>query len=609
MTPFTVGETLWGSLVSCGRLSIGPLPRLQPAGGGSQPPRRLSTCPTFLLLLLAGPALAAGAASAIKVDQVGYPTGVPKLALVASKSAGSEFTVRRVSDGGVVLRGSLPAPVDDPDSGDRVQAADFSRLTAAGKYYLEIADVGRSWEFAIGPDVYGRAWYLAMRSYYGQRCGTAVDLGREFPGFKYEACHLEGAWHASSGKSGARASKAGWHDAGDYGRYVVNSGITTGTLLWTWEMFAPQVRGVKLNLPETGNGTPDILNEIRWNLEWMLTMQDEDGGVWHKQTSEGFPGFIMPEKDKLVSYVVGSGAEPFKTSCATGDLAAVMAIAGRAYKPFDAAFAARSLRAAENAWTWLGKFPSVRFRNPPGVSTGEYGDGNCADEALWAAAELYRTTGGAEYRKYFLAHYAEFAGSLRAMDPQSWANVANLGLWTYVLGGGKDAEAATAIRHASLTAADQIVERTKTNGYRISLTSRDYIWGSNAVAANYGMQLLVANAFQPKPAYVETALDNLHYLLGRNTFSLSWVTQVGQNPFRHPHHRPSGADNNAEPWPGLLSGGPNRGRQDDAMKRLPAGTPPAKCYLDAQEAYSANEVAINWNAPLVFLLAGVMSGK
>ena len=286
-----------------------------------------------------------------------------------------------------------------------------------------------------------------------------------------------------------------------------------------------------------------------------------------------------------------------------------MAIAGRAYKPFDAAFAARSLRAAENAWTWLGKFPSVRFRNPPGVSTGEYGDGNCADEALWAAAELYRTTGGAEYRKYFLAHYAEFAGSLRAMDPQSWANVANLGLWTYVLGGGKDAEAATAIRHASLTAADQIVERTKTNGYRISLTSRDYIWGSNAVAANYGMQLLVANAFQPKPAYVETALDNLHYLLGRNTFSLSWVTQVGQNPFRHPHHRPSGADNNAEPWPGLLSGGPNRGRQDDAMKRLPAGTPPAKCYLDAQEAYSANEVAINWNAPLGFLLAGVMSGK
>jgi endoglucanase len=341
----------------------------------------------------------------------------------------------------------------------------------------------------------------------------------------------------------------------------------------------------------------------------MLTMQDEDGGVWHKQTSERFPGFVMPEKDKLVSYVVGSGAEPFKTSCATGDLAAVMAIAARAYQPFDAAFAARSLRAAVQAWTWLGKFPNARFRNPQGVTTGDYGDANCADEALWAAAELYRTTGGAEYRKYFLAHYAEFTGSIRPVGPQSWGTVANLGLWTYVLGGGKDADATAAIRQASLAAADQIVERTRSNAYRISMTTRDYIWGSNAVAANYGMQLLVANALERKPAYVEAALDNLHYLLGRNTFSLSWVTQVGKNPFRHPHHRPSGADNNAEPWPGLLSGGPNRGKQDTAMKRLPAETPPARCYLDDQEAYSANEVAINWNAPLVFLLAGVMSAK
>jgi endoglucanase len=563
----------------------------------------------MILLLLAGRALAASATTEIKVDQVGYPPGAPKVALVASKTAASEFTVRRAGDGGVALRGTLASAVDDPDSGDRVQAADFSKLTAAGKYYVEIAGVGRSWEFAIGPEVYGRAWYLAMRSYYGQRCGAAVDLGPEFPGFKHEACHLEGAWHPSSGKNGARASQAGWHDAGDYGRYVVNSGITTGTLLWTWEMFAPQVRGVKLNLPETGNGTPDILNEIRWNLEWMLTMQDEDGGVWHKQTSERFPGFVMPEKDKLVSYVVGSGAEPFKTSCATGDLAAVMAIAARAYQPFDAAFAARSLRAAVQAWTWLGKFPNARFRNPQGVTTGDYGDANCADEALWAAAELYRTTGGAEYRKYFLAHYAEFTGSIRPVGPQSWGTVANLGLWTYVLGGGKDADATAAIRQASLAAADQIVERTRSNAYRISMTTRDYIWGSNAVAANYGMQLLVANALERKPAYVEAALDNLHYLLGRNTFSLSWVTQVGKNPFRHPHHRPSGADNNAEPWPGLLSGGPNRGKQDTAMKRLPAETPPARCYLDDQEAYSANEVAINWNAPLVFLLAGVMSAK
>jgi len=128
------------------------------------------------------------------------------------------------------------------------------------------------------------------------------------------------------------------------------------------------------------------------------------------------------------------------------------------------------------------------------------------------------------------------------------------------------------------------------------------------VAANYGLQLIVANVLSPNARYRETAADNLHYLLGRNAFSLSWVSQVGANPFRHPHHRPSGADQNAEPWPGLLSGGPDRSRQDPAMARLP-DLPPAKMYLDDQESYATNEIAINWNAPLVFLLADQLPAK
>lgn len=185
------------------------------------------------------------------------------------------------------------------------------------------------------------------------------------------------------------------------------------------------------------------------------------------------------------------------------------------------------------------------------------------------------------------------------------ANVAPLGLWTYWLAHGSNPEAIQAVRTDSLRAADEIVERSAGNGYRISLATADYIWGSNGVAANYGMQLLIANSIQPEARYVDAALDDLHYLLGRNTFSLSWVTRVGENAFRHPHHRPSGADNNEEPWPGLLAGGPNRTRQDPAMKPLP-DLPPAKMYLDDQQSYATNEVAINWNAPLVFLLAGVL---
>ena len=193
---------------------------------------------------------------------------------------------------------------------------------------------------------------------------------------------------------------------------------------------------------------------------------------------------------------------------------------------------------------------------------------------------------------------------MRPTAPPSWPTVAPLGFWTYALDRTAAGDAAQKIRAASIAAADALVARTAAHAYRISMVRSDFVWGSNAVAANYGLQLLVAAAIAPKRAYVDAALDNLHYLLGRNTFSLSWVTGVGANPFRHPHHRPSGADANAEPWPGLLSGGPNGRKQDPAMQKLP-DLPPAKMYLDEQDSYASNEVAINWNAPLVFLLAGL----
>lgn len=553
-------------------------------------------------------ALAATPVTAIKVDQVGYPSHSAKVALVAVSSPARGFAVRRSGDDSVVYAGKLTAPVQDADSGDLVQSADFSKLAASGNYYLEVPGVGRSWPFAIGADVYARAFYLAMRSYYGQRCGISVDLGSEFPGYKHAACHLQGAYHPSSGRQGPHKSAGGWHDAGDYGRYVVNSGISTGTLLWTWELFGDRIKDVNLRIPESGNGTPDSLNEIRWNLDWMLSMQDEDGGVWHKQTSERFPAFVMPEQDMLVSYVIGNGKEPYKSSCATGDFAAVMAIAARVYRPYDRAFSESAIHAARQAWDWLQRYPDITFHNPAGVSTGDYADRACGDEQLWAAAELWRTAGGDNFDRYFREHHAEYRKSIRPDGPPSWPNVAPLALWTYALGHGKDGEAVSAIFRDSIAAARQIAEHSSRNPYRISLTSSDYIWGSNGVAANYGLQLLVANALHPDARFVDAALENLHYLLGRNTFSLSWVTQVGANSFRHPHHRPSGADNNPEPWPGLLSGGPNRGRQDASMKKLP-DLPPAKMYLDEQASYASNEVAINWNAPLVFLLAGAMQAK
>jgi endoglucanase len=540
----------------------------------------------------------------IKVDQVGYLPDAAKIAVVTA--AAKTFEVKRATDNVSVFKGTLGPAHSDLDTGDSVQIADFTKLREAGTYYLEVEGVGRSWTFAIKADAFMRTYYLAMRAFYGQRCGTAVDLGPEFPGYKYAACHRKGEFHASSGKQGERDNVGGWHDAGDYGRYVVNSGITTGTLLWTWEIYGARVKGIKLNIPESGNGTPDILNETRWNLEWMLKMQDDDGGAWHKQTSERFAGFVMPEDDHAPSEVIGTGQVPYKSTCATADLAAVAAMAARLYQPFDAKFAGKNLEAARKAWSWTEKNPNVIFKNPQGVNTGEYGDHDCSDERLWAAGELWRTTGEATYGDYFVKNYPDFRPSLDKPSPEGWGNVANLGLWTYAFSKhtGVDATVVADIRKRTAAAAKAIVEQTKKNPYLVSMTTKDYVWGSNGVAANYGMELLVANALVPDPSFVESARDNLHYLLGRNAFSISWVTQVGANPYHHPHHRPSGADKNPEPWPGMLSGGPNAGRQDDTLKKLPAELPPAKIYADDQASYASNEIAINWQAALVFLLAG-----
>jgi len=541
---------------------------------------------------------------AIKVDQVGYPLDGPKVALVSVPA--KTFELRRAGDNSVVFHGNLSPGIIDPNTLDEVQAADFSKFRQTGSYYLNVPGVGRSWTFTLGRNVYQRTYYLAMRAFYGQRCGMAVDLGAEFPGYSHAACHQHGEFHISSGGSGQRNNIGGWHDAGDYGRYMVNSGISTGTLLWAAEMFGSKLKQIELKIPETGNGTPDILNEARWNLQWMLQMQDGDGGAWHKQTSESFSGFVAPEDDRMPSEVIGTGSAPYKSTCATADLAAVAAIAARVYKPYDAKFSAEALQAARNAWTWAEKNPDVTFKNPPGVSTGEYGDTNCADERLWAAAELSRTTGEAAYNDFFLKHYAEFLPNLDSPPAENWSSVGALALWTYALSSprGLDARAVKAIRDRTVSAAHAVVARTSANPYRVSMQGRDYVWGSNGVAAGYGMYLLIANMFQPTSSFADTARDNLHYLLGRNAFSLSWVTRVGDHPFQHPHHRPSGDGKQAQPWPGLMSGGPNAGRGDAVLAALPADLPPAKVYADQSASYASNEVAINWQASLVFLLAG-----
>ena len=263
-------------------------------------------------------------------------------------------------------------------------------------------------------------------------------------------------------------------------------------------------------------------------------------------------------------------------------------------------------------------YPAVTFENPPGVSTGGYGDKDCSDELLWASAELFRTTGEVKFEQQLMDGIAHelLPGAELKVDAPSWGGVRSMALWTYWMGeqsgtglmreGNGSAGVKARILEATIKSADELKTRTVASGYGNTLATHDYVWGSNAVAANQSLLLLVAERMDSGKGYGETALNNLHYLIGRNCLGVSWVTQVGTRPFLHPHHRPSAADGIEKPWPGLLSGGPNAGGGDkvaDALGKLP----PMRMWVDDERAYSLNEIAINWNAPLVFLLAAANS--
>lgn len=550
-----------------------------------------------------GSALAESSRPQVMLNQVGYLPRAGKVATVqwpsGSRENAGKFDVRR-TDGGKVLEGKLSAAQVDALSGERVQLADFSAVRTPGKYLLNVGHGGAT-QVEIGGDGHQHALWMATRGYYGQRCGCHVNLGG---GYEHPPCHLHEGFDASSGRTGPFENYGGWHDAGDYGRYIVDSGITTGTLLWAWEMYEPVLHPMHLRIPESGGPVPDFLAEVRWNLGWMLAMQDVDGGVWDKNTSRHFCGFVMPQDDKLEIFVIGSGKAPYKVATATADFAAVMAIAARVYRESDLAFADRCLSAAKRAWTWAMAHPDALYvKNPKGISTGAYGDPHDSDELKWASAELWRTTGEAQYEQALLK---KMPAKLKIGVP-SWGNVASMAWWTYVMArrGGKP-EVVDQVKNATLETADALVKRSRRSGYGQTLVAHDYVWGSNGVAGNQALLLMIADRFHPQGDYRNTALANLDYLLGRNCFGVSWVTQVGTNPFMHPHHRPSVADGIAAPWPGLLSGGPNRHPSDPTASKLPK-QPPMRMWIDKWQAYSVNEIAINWNAPLVFTLAGVQA--
>ncbi len=512
---------------------------------------------------------------------IGFLPDAPKQMTIAATDH-NEFRVRRADNNRVVFEGELGEIISQEDVAQSVRIADFTELSKEGTYYLEIPTLGRSRNFEIGQRGYNDAYATAMRAFYLWRCGTPIDY--TYRGVRYwqDACHQGDGLEDYIGNAGhSHDGTGGWHDAGDFGKYVVNAGVTVNLLLWAWEQFAPALQNVELGLPDTAPEMPEFLKEIKWETDWVLKMAYPDGSgrVSHKLTAVNFSGFYtMPHEDLQNRYYT------VWSSAATADYVALLAQASRAFAPYDADYAKRCLDAAIASYEFLRNSPQEFFRQGD-FQTGGYQTID-PDDRLWAAAEIWEATGDKRYLEDFerLAEQQQFMVDVN----WDWDNVRNAGMFRYAVSEreGKNPEIEAKIRENILAAAGQIVESADSDVYARPLGGR-YYWGCNGTVGRQTLNLYVANMLAPDTKYAHTALDAVGFLFGRNYYDRSFVTGVGHNPPLYPHDRRSAADGIQKPWPGYVVGGGHT----------------ATDWIDDQDSYSHNEIAINWQAGLVFALS------
>jgi len=519
----------------------------------------------------------------IRLNSLGFLPQSSKKASVVGET--KSFVIKQADDQSVVFQGKVSTPVFQKDVNQNVGLADFSSFTKNGKYYLETPEGAKSIVFEISPTVYNQVFYTSMRGFYLWRCGTAVDGAHNGIQFSHAPCHLDDGYEDYQGNPDQRRDgTGGWHDAGDYGKYVVNAGITVGMMFMAWDQFQNNLKKFSLDLPETATGFPDFLKEMKWETDWLLTMQYTDGSgkVSHKLTRKNFEPFCKPEEDKEKRYFTDW------SSAAVADFVAMMAQAARYFEPYDKAYSQKCLAAAQLSYQFLKENPEDKAFVQGEFKTGGYQTTD-KDDRLWAAAEMWETTGNAEYLKDFERQAT--AQNFKIDEDWDWGDVSNLGMFEYALSekSGKNPEILNIIRKNIIEVANLIAFKAASDVYGRPLSR--YYWGCNGTIARQVLNLQVARKISPKKIYIQTSQDAIAHIFGRNYYNRSYVTGLGNNPAMNPHDRRSGSDNEVEPWPGYLVGGGHS----------------ATGWNDIQEDYRTNEIAINWQGALVYALAGFIN--
>lgn len=559
----------------------------------------------------------------VLVNQLGYLPTAPKVAIVKTTSEGPIPWQLLDRLGHAVLAGTTLAHGSDPASGDHVEWADFTSFSKSAAGYTIKVGADASHAFEIAPRLYRKLKYDALAFFYQNRSGIAIAMPYAgdpkwvrpagHPGDRSVPCAPDARCDYALDVSG------GWYDAGDHGKYVVNGGISVWTLLDEYERAkslgssAGDFADGKMNIPENHNGVPDLLDEARWELDFLIKMQVPEGhplsGMAHHKIHdrEWTALATRPSEDPVPRFL-----RPVSTA-ATLNLAATAAQGARIWSALDPTFAARCLQSAERAWTAALEHPAMIAPATDSLGGGAYDDDDVSDEFYWAASELFITTKKGVYADFIqksphrLSVPTDTGGQTTSM---TWGATAALGTISLAVVPSTLPKAdVAAARAAIVKAADAYVAIARDQGYRVVFkpAASGYPWGSNSFLLNNAIVTALAYDLTKDRKYLDVTSETIDYILGRNPNDQSYVTGYGFRPLEHPHHRFWAHQANAAfpaPPPGVLSGGPNSGLQDPYVQAFGLqGCAPEKCYVDNIEAWSANEEAINWNAPLAWVAA------
>ena len=531
----------------------------------------------------------------IRINQIGYYPIAVKKAVIVNATENDKFQVMNQKNMEIVLTGNLSDTLNWELAGEKVRIADFSELQDEGNYYILIPGLGYSFPFEIRKNVLHDVLIGSVKGLYYQRMGTPL-LEKHAGKWHRAMAHPDDSvlFHPSSGRNqGFLNSPGGWYDAGDYNKYVVNGSFPLGQLFLLEEQYPNSFDDKELNIPESGNGKSDYLDELKYEMDWLLTMQDDDGGMFHKLSTKNFEGMVMPIKATSQRYIVGKG------TAASLDFAACAAKASRIFKTIDPDYANKCLLAAKKAYAWALLNPAVEFVNPEDISTGQYGDKNFDDEWFWANAELLVSTNETTY----LDHLNRDAYNFELKPGDGWTRFMRfLGMITLLQNHEAiPLELYEQLKKGILHLADSLVEKAKNLDYFQPVD--DFQWGSNSDVLNAAVIMAQAYRLEPKTIYLNGVQQAMDYILGNNAVGYSFVTGLGDKTPMFIHHRQSAADGIEEPVPGLLSGGPNSRLQDVVGGTVyPENQSPMQSWVDQEPSYASNEICLNWNAPLTYVL-------